>query len=175
MVVWITGLSGAGKTTIGESLFNRIKSKYSNTIFLDGDVFRNVIGNHGYKRKDRLDLAKKISNLCSYLENQNINVVCSTISLFNEVHKLNRDQIKEYYEIFIDVDFKELVDRDQKGLYSGALKGEIEDVVGVDINFDIPINPHLIINNNELIDLEKKVDEIVDLIQLEEKINERNQ
>lgn len=165
MVIWITGLSGAGKTTIGEIVYEKLKIKYPNTVFLDGDLFREVLGRSGYSSHERLEVAKKVSNLCKFLDNQDINVVCCTIGLYKEIHRLNRESLNDYYEIYIDVEFEELVRRDKKGLYSGAIKGVVENVVGVDLPFDMPQNPHLIIDNTKLDKLEEKTNKILNLIE----------
>ncbi|MDR5659787.1 adenylyl-sulfate kinase [Serpentinicella sp. ANB-PHB4] len=169
MVIWITGLAGSGKTTIGRQVYSKIKEYHINTVYLDGDVFREVIGSYGYSLENRLIVAKKISNLCKQLENQQINVVCSTISLFNEIHKMNRENFSEYYEIFIEVTFDELLKRDQKGLYTQALKGEIKNVIGVDLSYDIPKQPNLIIKNNEKVHLQGNINKILDLIDFDGK------
>lgn len=161
MVIWITGLAGAGKTTIAEKVYKKLKKESSNTVLLDGDVFRNVFGENGYSRHERFKLAQKISNLCSFLSNQGINVVCATIGLFKEIHQLNRTQIKDYIEVYIDVSMEELIRRDKKGLYSGAISGEIKNVVGVDIEYDIPKKPELIIKNNKFEGLDIKIELIL--------------
>ena len=148
-LIWITGLSGAGKTTIGTEVYNILKKDYINTVFLDGDVIRDILGNDlGHDIKDRKKNAIRISKMCQFLTNQNINVICATMSLFKEIHNLNKDNIAQYYEIFIDVDIDELVRRDSKCLYAKALKGEIKNVIGVDLEYDKPSNPILIINNS---------------------------
>ena len=147
-LLWITGLSGAGKTTIGEEVYKMLKKKKSNTVFLDGDIVREVLGNDlGHHLKDRKKNAIRISKMCEFLTNQNINVVCSTMSLFKEVHKLNREIISQYYEIFIDVNMDELVKRDSKDLYAKVKKGEIQNVIGIDLPYDRPENPFMTIDN----------------------------
>jgi cytidine diphosphoramidate kinase len=150
-LLWITGLSGAGKTTIGGEVYNILKKKYLNTVFLDGDIVREVLGNDlGHHIKDRKKNAMRMSKMCEFLINQNINVVCSTMSLFKEVHELNRRIISQYYEIFIDVNMDELVKRDSKGLYVKAKNGEIKNVIGIDLPYDRPKNPFMIIDNTTL-------------------------
>ena len=166
MVIWITGLSGTGKTTIGSAIFEKVKEKHINTIFLDGDIIRDLLGNYGYEKKDRLELAKKISNLCFEMDKQGINIVCSTISLFKEIHELNRLRFKKYYEIFIEVDFEELKRRDQKGIYTAALSGKMKNVVGIDIRYDVPKNPDLVIDNTKIEDLNNNIQKIIELINI---------
>lgn len=164
-VIWITGLSGSGKTTIGKEVYKTLKQKYSNTVFLDGDGFREVLGNDlGHSPKDRLENAKRIHRMCKFLFSQDINVICATMSLYKEVHELNRKEIKNYFEIFVECDAKELIRRNQKGLYSQAVKGERNDVVGVNLPYDKPQNCELVIDNSKKIDLNIKAKEILNLI-----------
>ena len=167
-LIWITGLSGAGKTTIGSEVFKLLKDKYNNTVFLDGDVIRDILGNDlGHDIEDRKKNAVRISKMCEFLTKQNINVVCATMSLFKEIHDLNKLNIKYYYEIYIDVNIEELVKRDSKGLYAKALKGEIKNVIGIDLPYDKPANPCMIINNEDLeISIEQKALNIINKVGL---------
>lgn len=161
---WITGLSGAGKTTIGRALYDDLRRLKPSVVFLDGDVLRSVFGAlHGHSGDERKKLALSYSNLCKLLTDQGFDVVCSTISLFREVHELNRSLISEYYEIFIDCDMEELVRRDQKGIYSKALKGELQDVIGVNLPYDRPTNCDLVIDNTCQDSLAPKIDMILKL------------
>lgn len=147
VVYWITGLSGAGKTTVGKLLTNKLKTKKSNVVFLDGDILRSVFGTQtGYTPKERLDLAMRYSRLCQMLAMQEIDVVCATISMFHEVRNWNRESIPNYKEVYLKAPIKLLIERDQKQLYSRALNGEINNVMGVDVPIEEPTNPDLIIN-----------------------------
>lgn len=165
MLIWITGLSGSGKTTIGKAVYSRLKNQNPNTVFLDGDTFREILGEDlGHTIPERLENAKRISRMCKFLVVQDINVVCATMSLYKEVHEGNRLEIENYFEIFIDCDIDELIRRDQKGLYSKAIKGKIKNVVGMDLPYDKPTQCELIIDNNEQNKLEEKVQNILNLI-----------
>ena len=165
VLIWITGLSGSGKSTIGKALYRNIKSKHRPTIFLDGDSFREILGSDlSHTREDRLNNAQRISRMCQFLVSQDMFVICATMSLFKEIHQANRSNITPYYEVFIECDQEELIKRDQKGLYSRALKGEINNVVGIDLPYDKPIHCDLIINNTQMGNIEGKVDQIMALI-----------
>lgn len=164
-LIWITGLSGSGKSTIGKEVYNCIKKKYTNTILLDGDSFREILGNDlSHSQKDRLENAKRIHRMCKFLISQNIHVVCATMSLYREIHDLNRKEIKDYYEIFIECDIEELIRRDQKGLYTQALNRQRDDIVGINLPYDKPQNCELIIDNSKKNNLKQKVKEILKLI-----------
>lgn len=147
-VFWITGLSGSGKTTIGREVYQLIREKKKNVVFLDGDQLRDVFGQDlGYSKQDRLQCAKRYSRICQLLVSQDIDVVICTISMFNEIREWNRENIIGYYEIFIKVPIEILQKRDQKGLYSGFKSGTSMDVVGLDLQLQFPTNPDMIINN----------------------------
>jgi adenylylsulfate kinase-like enzyme len=164
-LIWITGLSGSGKTTVGRELYLQLKSQYSNFVFLDGDSFRDILGNDlAYTPKDRLENAKRIHRMCKFLISQDINVVCATMSLYKEVHELNREKIKNYFEVFIECSMEELIKRDQKGLYAAAIKGDRSDVVGINLGFDMPENCDIIIENSKKSDLNSKVAKILNLL-----------
>lgn len=167
MLIWITGLAGAGKTTIATALHERLKLEHNNLVLLDGDCFREVMGQDvGYDLNSRKIMAKRMSRLCKYLTEQDIHVICATISMHKEVHDFNRKVIKDYYEILVDVSIENLIKRDKKQLYSRSLKNEIYDVVGMDIPFDKPEHPNLIIDNNAYDNLDSKVQKILDTIKL---------
>lgn len=164
-LIWITGLSGSGKTTIGNALYLKLKLTYKNIVFLDGDSFREILGNDlGHNPKDRLENAYRIHRMCKFLVSQNIHVVCATMSLYKEIHELNRKKIENYMEIFIECDRDELIRRDQKGLYTQAIKGERTDVVGVNLPYDKPDKANLIINNTKIADMTLNVEKIYSLI-----------
>ena len=121
-LIWITGLSGSGKTSIGKEVYKKLKELHLNTVFLDGDCFREILGNDlAHTPMDRFENAKRIHRMCKFLVSQNINVVCATMSLYKQIHELNRSEVENYIEIFIECDIDELMRRDQKGLYSKAV------------------------------------------------------
>ena len=134
MVIWLTGLSGAGKTTIGNLLFKKIKSKKQHTVFLDGDILREVWGDQlGHNIAGRRKNAERISKLCALLDSQGIDVVVCVLSIFPEWLVWNRRNFSGYFEIFLDVPFETVRERDSKGLYSLAREGKLVNVVGIDI------------------------------------------
>lgn len=146
-VIWITGLAGAGKTTLATQLCKRFRQESSSVIQLDGDNLRDLfVGGLGAdtSREARLQLSFGYSKLCKLLAGQGFIVVIATVSLFKEIHKWNRSNIPVYKEVFLKVPLEELEARDQKGLYSKFHNGEITDVVGLDIEFDEPLNPDFV-------------------------------
>ena len=156
-VFWVTGLAGAGKTTIGTALYEKIRQTSAQTVLLDGDVMREVFGNDlGYTAEDRFKCAMRYSRLCRLLSVQGINVICCTISMFDDVRKWNRDNIATYMEIYVKVDDETLLMRNQKELYNSGV-----DVVGVSVEAQLPSNPHLIIENNGNTEVSSHVDKII--------------
>ena len=150
MVIWIIGMSSSGKTTIGKKLHSRLNLFNEKWIFLDGDTFRNILGEDiGHNIEDRKKNAYRISRFCEFLSSQNINVIACVLSLFHDNQKYNRNKIKDYKEIYINVSLENLIKRDNKNLYAKAFNGEIKDVVGVDIEFNPPYSPDLTIDNNK--------------------------
>lgn len=161
-LIWITGLSGSGKTTLAKLLFARLKELDRATIHIDGDDFREIFGNDlGHDPEDRLINAYRIARMCSFITSQHINVICSTMSLYKEIHNYNREHNQKYFEVFLDVDKEQLVSRDPKGLYKKALNGEVSNIVGINLDFDFPSNCDLILNNHNDADINQNISRIL--------------
>jgi adenylylsulfate kinase len=143
-VVWITGLSGAGKTTLARALQARLRAAGGNPVLVDGDAVRALMpGPTGHDRAARLALAYFNGRLCRMLADQGHDVLCATISLFHEVQAWNRAHIPRYVEVFLDVGLDELRRRDPRGLYAHHARGEVRDVVGLDLPAEFPLSPDL--------------------------------
>ena len=142
MIVWLIGLSGSGKSTVGKKLYNLWKADSKPTVIIDGDeirkIFRHNVGNDPYTIEGRKINAERISNLCLWLDKQEINVVCCILSVFKESREWNRANYSKYLEVYLHASEKTLCDR--RDLYNQSKKGLIKNVVGVDIPFDIPNN-----------------------------------
>ena len=144
-VYWLTGLSGAGKTTIGRLWYERLKASGEPVVFLDGDELREAIGDDlGYTEADRRKSAMRNARLCALLGRQGLNVICCTISMFDAVRDWNRANIPGYYEVYVKASMDTLRRRDQKGLYSA----QKQDVAGVDFQVEEPKKPDLILEND---------------------------
>ena len=148
-VLWITGLSGAGKSTVASEVYKQLKLKQNDLVYLDGDLFRKIMGDDlGHDHAARLANAYRMSRFCSYLSKQSVSVVCATMSLFPEIWTWNRANIPGYFEVYLKVDRETLAGRDPQGLYQRASRGEEFNMVGVDLPFTEPNNPDLVLDNN---------------------------
>lgn len=144
-VYWLTGLSGAGKTTIGRLWRDELRRAGETVVFLDGDEMRSVFGTGlGFSGADRRKLAESYGRLCALLSGQGVTVVCCTISMFNSVRAWNRAHIPGYYEVYIQASMETLRRRDQKGLYSQ----NADNVAGVGLQVELPSAPDLVLENN---------------------------
>ena len=143
-VYFFTGLSGAGKTTLGGLFYRRLKNTKPNAVYLDGDEIRLAFGEDvGYTQEERLRWAGRIFRVCRLLSDQGIDVVCCSIAMFDSVRQWNRQNIPNYKEIYLKVTKQTLLQRNQKGLYTAG-----RNVVGVDLPFDEPKFPDLIVQND---------------------------
>ena len=166
MVIWLTGLSASGKTTIGKLVFKLLKEHEKNTIFVDGDDIRKVFkwnqDDQHYSKEGRRKVSETIGALCLWLDQQDMNVICCTISLYDHLHQSNRKTFSNYFEVFLDTPFQQLRERDKNNLYSIKTPHEPKNVVGMDLPFDKPKNPDLIIKNKDDVDPEKLARLILD-------------
>jgi adenylylsulfate kinase len=144
-VYFFTGLAGAGKTTIGGLFFRRLKARKETVILLDGDQVNPVFCEElGYTDADRRKGAKRIFRTCKMLSDQGMDVVVCSISMYDEVRDWNRANIENYHEVYVKPTWETLLKRNQKGLYTGAEKN----VVGVDLPYDEPKHPDIVIQND---------------------------
>lgn len=160
VLYWITGLSGAGKTTIGSALYYALREKKDNVVILDGDVLKNLVGS-GYSESERVERAKKYSAICKMLVDQGITVIICTVAMFESIRQWNRKHIERYVEIFLEVPLEVLQKRDKKGLYSGQKEGKVHNVVGMDIEVEFPKNPDIVIRNDGSIGVKDCIKEIM--------------
>ena len=143
-VIWITGLSGSGMTSLASNLCSKYLENGTAVIHLDGDELRTVLGvDGGYESASRLSIGKIYARLARMLATQGNVVVVSTIALFNEIHSYNK-QFDNYCEIYLESNQKLLAEKDQKSDYEkNYLRNK--NVVGVDIKPQFPKSPHRLI------------------------------
>lgn len=166
-VLWLTGYSGAGKSTISKVLISQLQSLNILIIFLDGDELRAVLQNEnsevlGFEREARISLAKKYSKLSKLLYDQGFSIIVSTISLYSEIHEWNRINIDRYFEVFLNVSLDERKRRDPKGIYAAFEKGLLNNVAGLDLKSDEPTSPSLRLNYKQGDTPESQADQILE-------------
>ena len=138
-VFWITGLSGAGKTTCARSVIELLHAQARSAVLLDGDEFREAIEpDLGHSHEDRLKNAFRIARMSQLISRQGVTVVCATMSLFPEIWAWNRIHIPLYRQIYLSSDRETLLSRDSKGLYQKAQNGNEKNIMGWDIEFQEP-------------------------------------
>jgi adenylylsulfate kinase-like enzyme len=165
MVIWIIGLSGTGKTTLASQVVERIRRLNGKVVLLDGDLIRTLFGNDvDHTIEGRRRNAERLSVLSKFLADQGIHVVAAVLSIFPEWRRWNRESIPDYSEVYIKASMQTLLRRDIKNLYARAAKGEIINVVGVDIPFPEPENPELVIENDvDRLEFKELTDRIMNL------------
>lgn len=140
-VIWMTGLSGSGKTTIAKYLERKLHEKGFLTQVLDGDNVRTGINNNlGFSNEDRTENIRRIAEVSKLFLNCGIITINSFVSPTNVIRQQARDIIGEedFLEIFIDTPLEVCESRDVKGLYAKARKGEIKDFTGISAPFEKP-------------------------------------
>ena len=144
-VIWITGLSGSGKTTISKILKKKLESIYERVIHLDGDELRDcastIITQNSFSNDDRIRIGLFYSKLARKLASQNFIVIMSVMALQRDVHFWNKKNIPNLYEVMLDVPIKELKLRDPKGIYKRFNEGKIKNLYGLDLKYDKLKNP----------------------------------
>jgi adenylyl-sulfate kinase len=151
-VLWLTGLSGCGKSTIANMLEEILNTKGSHTYLLDGDNIRHGLSRGlGFSDEDRMENIKRVADAAKLFVDAGIIVIASFISPLRKQRQAAREIIgaDDFVEIFIDSPFHECVKRDPKGWYKKALNGEIESYTGVDSPYEKPENPDIHIKTGE--------------------------
>jgi len=165
-LLWVTGLSGAGKTTIGTLLYQYLKKKEDNLIFIDGDKIREVYQNTDYSETGREKISYMNMRLCKMLTEQGIDVIIAVIGMKDVYREWNRKHIDNYFEIYLEVPMEVLIARDSKGIYSKALRHEITNVYGIDLPYEEPKSPDVKICYNSSMKPEKICQTIIDTLNL---------
>ena len=143
IVIWLTGLSASGKTTIGDALAENLKTLGHKVEHLDGDLVRKMFPGTGFTREERDRHIKRVGYLAAMLEKHDVFVVASFISPYREARAFVRSQCNNYIEVYISTPLEECEKRDPKGLYKKARAGEITNFTGIDDPYEPPENPEI--------------------------------
>ena len=164
-VIWITGLSGSGKTTLSKSLLLNLRKMRHKVVSLDGDNIRSLISQDlDYSIESRLEQIRRIQNLTKLLYDSGLIVLVSALYSNDKLLDENRSTFSNYFEIYLEASTEKLVERDSKGIYGSFVRGELENVVGMDIEWEMPKKSDLIFNNDIFQPCEIMVRQIIDKI-----------
>lgn len=175
VMVWFTGLSGSGKSTIAIALERELHKRGLLCRILDGDNIRSGINNNlGFSPEDRIENIRRIAEVSKLFVDTGVITIAAFISPNNDLREMASSIIgKEYFlEVFVSTPIEECERRDVKGLYAKARKGEIKEFTGISAPFEAPANPALTLDTSVLT-LEESVNKLLDLILLRVEYNKR--
>jgi adenylylsulfate kinase len=158
-VLWFTGLSGSGKSTISEKVYPILKERGYRVEHLDGDAIREIFPKTGFSREERNAHVKRVGYIASRLQAHGVFVIGSFISPYRSAREFVRDMCEDFVEIYVSTPLEVCEERDVKGLYEKARKGEITQFTGIDDPYEAPQNPELEIDTTEI-----TVDEAVEMV-----------
>jgi len=166
--LWFTGLSGAGKSTLANIVADELKRRGHQVEILDGDEVRtNLSKGLGFSKEDRDTNIRRIGYVCKLLARNGVIAISAAISPYRDIRDEVRQAHNKFFEVFMKCPLDTLVERDVKGLYKKALKGEIGSFTGVSDPYEEPLNPELVIES----DRETVQDSVAKLIGRLEQLN----
>lgn len=160
-IIWFTGLSGSGKTTIARILEQRIRASGRKFESLDGDVVRtNLSKGLGFSKEDRDTNIRRIGWVAEVLTRNGVCVLASAISPYRDIRDEVRRNVGSFIEVYVKCSIPELTRRDVKGLYEKALKGEIKNFTGISDPYEEPLNADVVVDT-EAEDLQESVGKVL--------------
>lgn len=149
VTIWLTGLSGAGKSTIAERLATELRHRDRGVEVLDGDIVRTHLSKGlGFSREDRDTNILRIAFVCELLTRHGVIVISAAISPYAEARRQAREIIGDFVEVYVRCPIEELTRRDVKGLYARALRGEISNFTGISDPYEPPASPEVIVDTD---------------------------
>lgn len=147
-VLWLTGLSGAGKSTISHLLAQRLRLLGARVEVLDGDVIRTHLSKGlGFSKEDRDENVRRIGFVCELLSRNGVIAIAAAISPYRATREELRERILNFVEVYVECPLEVLVDRDVKGFYKKALAGHLAQFTGISDPYEPPRTPELIIHS----------------------------
>ena len=165
-ILWFTGLSGSGKSTIANALESKLYSMNYHTYLLDGDNIRHGLNSDlGFDDKSRIENIRRIGEVAKLFVDSGLIVLTAFISPFKSDREWVRDLVEEdeFIEIFVDTPIDVCEGRDPKGLYKKARGGEIQNFTGIDSPYEAPINPEIYLINSK-VTIDNNVDIILEFL-----------
>ena len=164
MVLWFTGLSASGKSTIANNVEKELNKKQYNSYILDGDNVRSGLNKDlGFSPADRNENIRRIIEVSKLFVDSGKIVLCSFISPYRNDREMAREILGEHFvEIFVNTPIEECIKRDPKGLYKMAISGEIKSFTGVSAPYEKPLMPEILIEN---LSLKESVKKIIDYVE----------
>lgn len=166
LMIWFTGLSGSGKSTIAIALERELQQRGLLCRILDGDNIRSGINNNlGFSAEDRIENIRRIAEVGKLFVDTGIITLAAFISPNNEIREMAAGIIgkEDFLEIYVSTPLEECERRDVKGLYAKARRGEIKNFTGISAPFEAPTHPALSLDTSKL-SLKESVDQLLDLI-----------
>ena len=166
VMIWFTGLSGSGKSTIAIALERELQQRGLLCRILDGDNIRSGINNNlGFSAEDRIENIRRIAEIGKLFVDTGIITLAAFISPNNDIRKMAAEIIGEddFMEIYVSTPIEECERRDVKGLYAKARKGEIKNFTGISAPFEAPQHPALSLDTSKL-SLEESVNQLLEII-----------
>jgi adenylylsulfate kinase len=142
-VLWFTGLSGSGKSTVATHVYETLKCRGAEVEYLDGDAIRSVFPMTGFMREERNEHIRRTGFLASRLEAHGVTVVASFVSPYRESRDFVRGLCRNFVEIYVATPLEECERRDVKGLYARARRGEIANFTGISDPYEPPEHPEI--------------------------------
>ncbi len=167
MVVWFTGLSGSGKSTVANALESRLNAMGRHTMLLDGDNIRHGLNRDlGFTETDRIENVRRIGEVAKLMTDAGLIVITAFISPFRAERNLVREMLPEaeFIEIFVDTPLEICEQRDPKGLYKKARLGQLPNFTGISSPYEAPLDPELVVDTTT-VSLEESVERILHLIE----------
>ena len=149
-MLWFTGLSGSGKSTIAGRVHRELERRGVDVEYIDGDALREVFPNTGFTRADREEHLRRTGYMASRLAAHGVTVVASFVSPYRDSREFVRRLCPDFFEIYVATPLEECERRDVKGLYARARRGQIQNFTGIDDPYEPPESPELTLDTRTL-------------------------